>query len=90
MIIAKVSLHCVLNSNISTITSGVPQGSVLGSLFFLTYINDLDLAKMHYKVHHFADDTILSNINKSPKPLNKLVNTDLKNLTKWLMPIKYL
>ena len=72
------------NSNISTITSGVPQGSVLGPLLFLIYINDLNVAIKHCKVHHFADDTNLLNINRSPKHLNKFINIDLKNLTKWL------
>ena len=72
------------DSNISTITSGVPQGSVLGPLLFLIniYINDLNVAIKHCKVHHFADDTNLLNINKSPK--HKFINIDLKNLTKWL------
>ena len=36
------------------------------------------------RLHHFADDTNLLNINKSPKHLNKFINVDLKNLTKWL------
>ena len=62
----------------------MPQGSVLGSLLFLIYINDLHVAIKHCKVHHFADDTNLLIINKSLKRLNKLLNIDLKNLTNWL------
>ena len=50
----------------------------------LIYINDLNLIIKHFQVHHSVDDTNLLNINKSPKHLNKLINTDLKNLTKWL------
>ena len=72
------------NSNISTITSREPQGSVSGPLLFLIYVDDLNVAIKHCKVHHFTDDTNLLNINKSPKHLNKFINIDLKNLKKWL------
>ena len=63
---------------------GVPQGSVLGPLLFLIYINDLDVAIKYRIVHHFADDTNLLLKNKSLKQLQKHINIDLKYLCNWL------
>lgn len=54
--------------------------SFLGSLLFLIYINDLNLAIKYCKVHHFADNTNLLDINKFLQELNTFINTDLKNL----------
>ena len=59
-------------------------GSVLGSLRFLLYINDLHVAIKHCKVHHFADNTNLLIINKLLKRLSKLLNIDFKSLTNLL------
>ena len=72
------------DSGLAEIKCGVPQGSVLGPLLFLLYINDLNQAIKFCKVHHFADDTNLLYLGKSIKKLNKLVNYDLKNLLYWL------
>ena len=63
---------------------GVPQGSVLGPILFLIYINDLNHAIKCCKVHHFADDTNLLHFNSSTKKLNRLVSLDIKHLSVWL------
>ena len=72
------------DSNLADAKFGVPQGSVLGPLLFLIYINDLNQAVKFCKVHHFADDTNLIHFSKSVDRLNKYVNLDIKNLTYWL------
>ena len=72
-------------SGLAVIDCGVHQGSVLGPLLFLLYINDLNQAIKFCKVHHFADDTnLLLCLSNSIKKLNKLVNADLKDLLNWL------
>ena len=72
------------NSSKITVEHGVPQGSILGPLLFLIYINDLHKAIKYSNVFHFADDTSLIFRHKSPKKLKKVINLDLKFLCKWL------
>ena len=71
-------------SGLAAINWSVPQGSVLGPVLFLLYINDLNQAIKLCKVHHFADDTNLLCLSNSIKKLSKLVNADLKHLLNWL------
>ena len=47
------------DSDVKPVHHGVPQGSVLGPLLFLLYINDLHECIKHSKTFHFADDTHL-------------------------------
>ena len=55
------------NSTYQQIIHGVPEGSVLGSLLFIFFTNDLHLSVYDRKVHHFANDTNLLFRNKSFK-----------------------
>ena len=59
------------DSSIKFVKYGVPQGSVLGPLLFLLYINDLHHAIKYSMVHHFADDTNLLVFDNSLKSLKK-------------------
>ena len=72
------------NSTTKTILTGVPQGSVLGPLLFLIYINDLHKCVKYSNAYYFADDTNILQSGKSQEVLTQKLNQDLKNLSQWL------
>ena len=78
-----VSINWV-NSDLQTMKFGVPQGSVLGPLIFLIYINDLNSTIKFCTTRHFAADTNLLIKNNSLKQIKKFLNFDLRNLVSWL------
>ena len=85
-----VSINGV-DSTLESIEHGVPQGSVLGPLLFLIYINDLHECIHNSTVRHFADDTnLLYIIKKKERNRNvyRKLNTDLKALKNWLLANK--
>ena len=71
-------------SSLLKITCGVPQGSVLGPLLFLIYINDLSSVSKKLKLCLFADDTNIYCKSDNLFTLVKNVNIELKSVKKWL------
>ena len=66
------------------ITYGVPQGSILGPLLFLLYINDIQNCSDKLNFYLFADDTNILYADKNLRVLEQTVNTELHKLYNWL------
>ena len=83
MVYVMTSLS-LIHSDLMSVNYSLPQGSVIGPILFIIYINDLHKAIRYCKVHHFTDDTNLFHTNKSVKNLNKVANHDMKQLNNCL------
>ena len=77
-----------VSSNWSSVEAGVPQGSILGPLLFLLYINDI-VEDINSSIRLFADDTTLYIIVDNPLHAANQLNSDLSKIhqwaTKWLV-----
>ena len=68
---------------------GVPQGSVLGPLLFLIYVNDMHRSSKKFDFYLFADDTNLLYAEKDLNKLEFVVNEELLKLCEWLNSNKF-
>ena len=78
---------CIVNNSMSSskrIVSGVPQGSILGPLLFLLYINDLPECLQKTTPYLYADDTQISCSSNSLIELIENLNHDLNRIGEWL------
>ena len=69
-------------SQLKNITAGVPQGSVLGPLLFLIYVNDIT-DNLLSVTRLFADDTSLASTTSNVADLQGILNHDLAVITNW-------
>ena len=77
-----------INSQVLDLKTGVPQGSILGPLLFLIYINDIVKSSNFLKFILFADDhddtTIFAPINTNNKETANIINMELEKIITWL------
>ena len=82
-------------SDVVTLSTGVPQGSILGRLLFIIYMNDIQAATSHFKAILYADDTNLvsplcsfSSSNSFSNNLSEVtasINNELSCVQEWLL-----
>ena len=76
-----------INSSPGLVTCGVPQGSILGPLLFLCYINDMSLS-VNCRLLLYADDSTLLVRGKDPQIIADILSENLKSCSNWLVDNK--
>jgi hypothetical protein len=71
-------------SELDYVRCGVPQGSILGPLLFLLYINDIVFSSNVFKFNLFADDTSLFYSNNNKNEATEVINSELAKISDWL------
>lgn len=78
----KVSIGGVLSSP-AKVESGVPQGSILGPLLFLIFLNDLPLSLTSCEIDLYADDSTLHTSHSNLEIVNTQLNADFREICNW-------
>ena len=73
-----------ITSEAMTITTGVPQGSILGPLLFLLYINDMQNCSKLVSTILFADDTNIFHSHSCLKDLNLIMQDEINKIADWI------
>ena len=69
-------------STLSRVQAGVPQGSILGPLLFLVYINDI-VDDIQANINLFADDTSLPMVVGDPDQVERVLQSDIDKINHW-------
>ena len=72
------------NSSLQATLCGVPQGSILGPLLFLVYVNDMESA-VSCKLFLYADDSVLVSSGKDIPEIEKTLSSELSKIQSWLV-----
>ena len=76
------------STNINKLISSVPQGSILGPILFIIYVNDFPKCLRYSSCLAFADDTTILMSEKNKKNLYEHANEELNNIDNWLVANK--
>ena len=79
--------YCQVNDHLSNpleMICGIPQGSILGPLLFLIYVNDLPNCLKYTKCNMFADDTQIDASSNNIESIANTLNADLANVSDWM------
>ena len=77
-----VFCHGIL-SNSKTLSNGIPQGSVLGPILFLLFINDIDQSLQTCICNMFADDVVIYSSHNNIDELTILLQNDIHSIHRW-------
>ncbi len=72
------------SSELKTVSCGVPQGSILGPLLFIIYLNDLPQVVLNSKIALYADDTVIYYQSNSVDEIRLMLQEDLSLVSNWM------